>query len=336
HEDVLRRGPFKGHPLTGPVAVRGARPGDTLVVEILDVQPALDWGWTAIRPGRGLLPEADFAKPFLHVWDLSDKRHARMGSRVAVPLAPFPGVLGVALDEPGAHSTMPPRRAGGNMDIKQLVAGPTLWLPVLVENALFSVGDARAEPGAGLRRLLGGRRPQDQRDRRRAKLDRVRVPARVDLHLSAAMAADLDAIAPLRAWLREWQARVRTVDFEGGRTMCASEIVAFGTVAPMVEGIDAVMDAQWHQVWGNIPDLTAHADPARGAIPADRGWPPTPWDAPGTRSASTSWPARSSSAASSRCGCPSTPTFPPAGAARSPAASHCPRSTSTRWIRSSR
>ena len=149
HEDVLRRGPFKGHPLTGPVAVRGARPGDTLVVEILDVQPALDWGWTAIRPGRGLLPEADFAKPFLQIWDLGDKRHARMGNRVAVPLAPFPGVLGVALDEPGAHSTMPPRRAGGNMDIKQLVAGATLWLPVLIEGALFSTGDAHAAQGDG-------------------------------------------------------------------------------------------------------------------------------------------------------------------------------------------
>ena len=149
HEDVLRRGPFRGHPLTGPVAVRGARPGDTLVVEILDVQPALDWGWTAIRPGRGLLPEADFAKPFLQIWDLSDKRHARMGNRVAVPLAPFPGVLGVALDEPGAHSTMPPRRAGGNMDIKQLVAGATLWLPVLVDGALFSAGDAHAAQGDG-------------------------------------------------------------------------------------------------------------------------------------------------------------------------------------------
>jgi len=149
HEDVLRRGPFKGHPLTGPVAVRGARPGDTLVIEILDVQPALDWGWTAIRPGRGLLPEADFAKPFLQIWDLGDKRHARMGNRVAVPLAPFPGVLGVALDEPGAHSTMPPRHAGGNMDIKQLVAGATLWLPVLVDGALFSAGDAHAAQGDG-------------------------------------------------------------------------------------------------------------------------------------------------------------------------------------------
>jgi acetamidase/formamidase len=149
HEDVLRRGPFRGHPLTGPVHVRGARPGDTLEVHVVDVQPALDLGWTSIRPGRGLLPETDFAKPFLQIWDLSDTRHARMGSLVAVPIAPFAGVMGVALDEPGGHSTMPPRRAGGNMDIKQLVAGATLYLPVLVDGALFSVGDAHAAQGDG-------------------------------------------------------------------------------------------------------------------------------------------------------------------------------------------
>jgi acetamidase/formamidase len=131
------------------VAIRGARPGDTLAVHIVDVQPALDWGWTAIRPGRGLLPEANFPKPFLHIWDISDKRFARMDSRVAVPLAPFPGVMGVALDEPGGHSTMPPRRAGGNLDIKQLIAGAGLYLPVLVDGALFSVGDAHAAQGDG-------------------------------------------------------------------------------------------------------------------------------------------------------------------------------------------
>ncbi|HJV57551.1 MAG TPA: acetamidase/formamidase family protein, partial [Methylomirabilota bacterium] len=59
HADVLGRGPFRGHPLTGPVRIRGARPGDVLVVDILEVKPA-DFGWTAIRPGRGLLPESDF------------------------------------------------------------------------------------------------------------------------------------------------------------------------------------------------------------------------------------------------------------------------------------
>ena len=147
HADVLARGPFRGHPLTGPVRVKGARPGDVLVVEILEVKPA-DFGWTAIRPGRGLLPEADFSKPYLQIWDLADGTHARAG-RIAVPIDPFPGVMGTALDLPGGHSTMPPRKNGGNMDIKQLTAGATLHLPVWVDGALFSVGDAHAIQGDG-------------------------------------------------------------------------------------------------------------------------------------------------------------------------------------------
>jgi len=149
HADVLNRGPFRGHPLTGPVRVRGAEPGDVLVVEILDVKPAADFGWTAIRPGRGLLPESDFSKPFLQIWDLSDGTHARMDRRVAVPIEAFPGVMGTALDEPGGHSTMPPRKNGGNMDIKQLTRGATLYLPVWVPGALFSVGDGHAAQGDG-------------------------------------------------------------------------------------------------------------------------------------------------------------------------------------------
>jgi len=148
HADVLARGPFRGHPLTGPVRVRGARPGDVLVVEILEVKPA-EFGWTAIRPGRGLLPESDFGKPFLQIWDLSDGTHARAGGRIAVPIAPFPGVMGTALDVAGGHSTMPPRKNGGNMDIKQLTAGSTLYLPVWVDGALFSVGDGHAAQGDG-------------------------------------------------------------------------------------------------------------------------------------------------------------------------------------------
>jgi acetamidase/formamidase len=147
HADVLARGPFRGHPLTGPVRVKGARPGDVLMVEILEVKPA-DFGWTAIRPGRGLLPEADFSKPYLQIWDLADGTHARAG-RIAVPIDPFPGVMGTALDLPGGHSTMPPRKNGGNMDIKQLTAGATLYLPVWVDGALFSVGDAHAIQGDG-------------------------------------------------------------------------------------------------------------------------------------------------------------------------------------------
>jgi acetamidase/formamidase len=151
--DTAVRGPFKGHPLTGPVAVRGARPGDVLVVDILDVRPAAPFGWTHIRPGRGLLPEADFPEPFLQIWDVSDgvaaRMRARSGTRVAVPQAPFPGVIGTALDEPGSHSTMPPRKNGGNMDVKQLTAGAELFLPVWVPGALLSIGDAHAAQGDG-------------------------------------------------------------------------------------------------------------------------------------------------------------------------------------------
>jgi acetamidase/formamidase len=149
HADVLGRGPFRGHPLTGPVRVRGAEPGDTLVVEVVAMKPALDFGWTAIRPGRGLLPESDFPNPFLQIWDVSDGAFARTGRGIAVPLAPFPGVMGTALDEPGGHSTMPPRKNGGNMDIKQLAVGTTLYLPVWVEGALFSVGDGHGAQGDG-------------------------------------------------------------------------------------------------------------------------------------------------------------------------------------------
>lgn len=150
HEDVARKGPLTGHPLTGPVRVCGAQPGDTLVIEILDVVPALGFGWTAIRPGRGLLTR-EFPDAFLQIWDLSDGSFARMRQRddIAIPIKPFPGIMGTALAEPGQHSTIPPRQNGGNMDIKHLCRGSTLYLPVWVEGALLSVGDAHAAQGDG-------------------------------------------------------------------------------------------------------------------------------------------------------------------------------------------
>jgi acetamidase/formamidase len=140
--------PHAGHALTGPLAVRGARAGDTLVVDVLDVRPGA-WGWTAFgQPGRGLLPD-DFNVPYLRIWDLTDGCSAQGLEGVRVPLAPFCGVMGVALAEPGSHSTAPPRRVGGNMDVRQLAAGSTLYLPIEVDGALFSVGDAHGAQGDG-------------------------------------------------------------------------------------------------------------------------------------------------------------------------------------------
>jgi acetamidase/formamidase len=145
-EDVLRR-VAKGHPLTGPVRVAGARPGDVLQVEILDLVPG-PIGFTQFRPGRGLLAD-DFAEPFLKLWDIANGEYGEFTPGIRVPLEPFLGVMGVAPDEPGEHVTAPPRKNGGNMDVKQLTAGATLFLPVWVDGALFSCGDGHAAQGDG-------------------------------------------------------------------------------------------------------------------------------------------------------------------------------------------
>jgi acetamidase/formamidase len=141
------RKPGVGHALTGPVAVRGAHAGQTLVVDILEVRPNT-WGYTSFGPERGLLPE-DFPHHFIQIWDLEDRQCGRGMAGVSVPLAPFCGVMGVALAEGGQHSTSPPRRVGGNMDVRQLTAGTTLYLPIEVDGALFSIGDAHGAQGDG-------------------------------------------------------------------------------------------------------------------------------------------------------------------------------------------
>ncbi|GIW05883.1 MAG: acetamidase [Dehalococcoidia bacterium] len=134
------------NPVTGPVFVRGARPGDVLEVEIRALTPS-GWGWTGIIPGFGLLAD-EYPAPWLAHWQIDGGIATGLGG-VRVPIRPFPGTIGVALPEPGAHSIVPPRRNGGNMDIKHLVAGARLLLPVLVEGALFSVGDTHAAQGDG-------------------------------------------------------------------------------------------------------------------------------------------------------------------------------------------
>ncbi|WP_309570179.1 acetamidase/formamidase family protein [Deinococcus sp.] len=146
-----RPGP-RGHPLTGPVFVEGAEPGDALRIELLDVRAA-DWGWTGCRPdGIGLLDVAlgaEGLKPYTHFWDLRAGAHTDFRPGIRLPLAPFPGVIGVAPGAAGPHPTSPPRQVGGNMDIRQLVKGAVLWLPVEVPGALLSAGDLHAAQGDG-------------------------------------------------------------------------------------------------------------------------------------------------------------------------------------------
>ena len=128
-----------GHALVGPIEVRGAREGQTLVVAIDAVEPG-SWGVTLSEP------------PHRIEWSLDGEvgrgRSSGNGG-FEVRLAPFLGVLGMPPAEAGVHSTIPPRRSGGNIDCKELVAGTTLYLPVPVDGALFSAGDGHAAQGDG-------------------------------------------------------------------------------------------------------------------------------------------------------------------------------------------
>ena len=134
------------HPLTGPVYVDGAEPGDTLVVEILDLQHK-GWGWSAILPGFGLLAE-DFSDFYLHHFRLEGDL-CYLNPDVRIPYEPFCGVMGVAPRETGRLNTIPPRENGGNVDIRHLTPGSIAYFPVFVPGALFSCGDAHAAQGDG-------------------------------------------------------------------------------------------------------------------------------------------------------------------------------------------
>ena len=124
---------YEGHALAGPIEVRGARAGQTLVVQVDEVRPG-SWGITI---AKGLAVE----------WQLEGGVGRALGR--AVELAPFLGVMGMPPDEPGRHSTVPPRSCGGNIDCKELVAGTTLFLPIPVDGAMFSAGDGHARQGDG-------------------------------------------------------------------------------------------------------------------------------------------------------------------------------------------
>ena len=132
--------------VNGPIFVEGAEPGDTLQIELLEFQTAA-WGWTALIPGFGLLAD-EFPQPALNIWSLVDG-WAEFAPGIRVPLAPFCGEVGLAPAEAGPHSTIPPYRHGGNMDTRHLTAGATLYLPVEVPGALYSMGDGHAAQGDG-------------------------------------------------------------------------------------------------------------------------------------------------------------------------------------------
>ncbi len=136
------------HPLTGPVFVEGAEPGDVLAVTLHEIELGAH-GWTAIVPGFGFLAD-DFTEPYLKTFSFVEGQTvAQFSDGITIPLNPFPGVMGVAPDTDSLLSTIPPRVNGGNMDDPHMVEGTTVYFPVLVPGALFSIGDAHAAQGLG-------------------------------------------------------------------------------------------------------------------------------------------------------------------------------------------
>ena len=160
--------------VNGPIAVDGAKAGETLQVDLLEFEPA-DWGWTASIPGFGLLAD-DFPEPAYRVTNVpSVGGRAEFLPGIRVPVVPFCGELGVA-PPTGPRSTIPPDLHGGNMDTRHITAGATLFLPVFHDGARFSIGDGHAAQGDG--EVCGTAIESPMRAR-------VRLTARPDLHLRA-------------------------------------------------------------------------------------------------------------------------------------------------------
>jgi len=148
-DDIAKLDFEKINPVSGPIYIDGAEPGDAIKVSIEGFGPS-GFGWTANIPGFGLLAD-QFKEPALHLWNYDKDKlgTSAYGAGGRVPLKPFPGTIGLAPAATGLHSVVPPRRMGGNLDIRDLAAGTELYLPVEVAGGLFSIGDTHAAQGDG-------------------------------------------------------------------------------------------------------------------------------------------------------------------------------------------
>ena len=136
------------HALTGPIYVEGASPGDLLAVTLHEIE-VQGWGWAGIFPGFGFLAD-EFTGPWLRGFPMEPgATEVPFNDDITIPLAPFAGVMGVAPATDSMLVTIPPRTNGGNMDNRHMIAGTTVYFPVQVEGALFSIGDTHAAQGDG-------------------------------------------------------------------------------------------------------------------------------------------------------------------------------------------
>ncbi len=136
------------HTLTGPIYIEGAEVGDILSVELLELEPG-DWGWTCLSPDFGFLPNKN-QKTVFKTFKLDKKNNMiHFSDKISIPIKPFAGVMGVAPATDSMLVTFPPRANGGNMDDPNMVKGVSVYFPIFVKGALFSIGDAHAAQGMG-------------------------------------------------------------------------------------------------------------------------------------------------------------------------------------------
>ena len=244
------------HALTGPVAIHGAMPGDVLQIDVLDLKHK-GWGWSSVIPGLGFLKER-FAEPSLFHWQL-EKEVTRSLAPAIVPLRPFCGIMGVAPAEHGEFRTRPPGVFGGNMDVRELAAGSTLYLPVQQPGALFSCGDAHAAQGDGEVCINGIECPAD-------------VTLRFHLHSGQALAGPLVESAPSDETGSSWLVVESSTDTFGAARAATDRMVdllntnwGFDPVHAYLL-CSAVMKLQISQVV-NEPMITVSAAIAKSILP---------------------------------------------------------------------
>jgi acetamidase/formamidase len=161
-----------GHVITGPIAITGAEPGDVLEIQILELTTRAPFGinntgsvagvfgsgYPGSRPNDAVRDEVETTRHVIHTGMVDGREVALFSDDIHVPLAPFMGIMAVAptpvlgepgVDIPGVQSSRPPGAFGGNMDVKELTVGSTLYLPVLHPEALFYVGDPHSAQGDG-------------------------------------------------------------------------------------------------------------------------------------------------------------------------------------------
>ena len=225
-QQALTRPLGGGHIITGPVAVKGAKPGQVLEVKILDVQLRQDWGYNMIRPLAGALPEDFHETRLLHIRLDRERKVANLPWGVDLPLSPFFGVMGVAPPPGwGGCTSIIPRAFGGNLDNKELVAGTTLFLPIFVEGARFSCGDGHGAQGDGevcvtaIETALTGTFELRVREDMKLELPRAETPS---AYITMAFNPDLDMAAKnaLREMIRLIQERAN-LSREDAYTLCS-------------------------------------------------------------------------------------------------------------------